>query len=129
MATVTLRDVNDTPPRFSPSVYSVSFPENERGNPSVLKLSVNDPDTTGTIRAISSLDRETQDLYRLTVSASDSVHTSTASVTISVTDNNDHSPAFNQSFYSFQVHEDADIGATVARGILCVISENINMCV
>lgn len=45
-ARVTLRDVNDTPPTFSPSVYSQQYPENQRFDPSVVRVSFSDPDTT-----------------------------------------------------------------------------------
>ncbi|KAL8587634.1 hypothetical protein ACOMHN_045323 [Nucella lapillus] len=135
-ATVTLRDVNDTPPRFSPSVYNVSYPEYQDNDPSVVRVGWSDPDlsgqvqlrlqgdgsdkfdiqTDGTIVAIAlPLDRETKDRYTLVVTADDSVHTASASVTIAISDYNDNKPVFTQQFYSFEVHEDADSGATVAR--------------
>lgn len=65
--------------------------------------------------ALKQLDREVQSLYVLTVTASDTVFTATASVTITVSDVNDNSPTFTRAFYSFEVRENADIGATVAR--------------
>ncbi|KAL8624012.1 hypothetical protein ACOMHN_041602 [Nucella lapillus] len=135
-ATVTLHDVNDTPPRFSPSVYNVSFPEDEVKDGSVVKVTWSDPDTTGqvqltlqgpgsrlfevltdgTIMATSlPLDRERQGQYSLMLSASDGQHTASATLTITLTDHNDNSPIFTMAPYYFEVPEDADIGATVAR--------------
>ncbi|XP_076446003.1 cadherin-related tumor suppressor-like [Babylonia areolata] len=135
-ATVTLTDVNDTPPRFSPSVYNVSFPESEVKDGSVLKVGWTDPDTKGrvqlqlqgpgsesfdvlgdgTILATSlPLDREAQDQFTLLLSATDGLHTASATVTITVSDHNDNSPVFSRSPYYFEVPENADIGATVAR--------------
>ena len=49
-ATVTLSDVNDTPPRFSPSVYNVSYPEYQDNDPSVVRVGWSDPDTTGLVQ-------------------------------------------------------------------------------
>ena len=45
-----LTDVNDTPPRFSPSVYNVSYPEHQDNDPSVVRVAWTDPDTTGQVQ-------------------------------------------------------------------------------
>lgn len=49
------------------------------------------------------LDREKEDKYTLVVTANDGIHTTSASVTITISDYNDNSPVFTQSFYSFEV--------------------------
>jgi hypothetical protein len=76
--------------------------------------------STGEIRVATSLDRETQERYSLTITAEDNGGKSnSATVNIKVEDVNDQSPEFNQTFpYSFRVSEgevDAIVGMVEAK--------------
>ncbi|CAG5122527.1 unnamed protein product, partial [Candidula unifasciata] len=59
------------------------------------------------------LDYEVKTFHNFTIEATDGVNRSSALVYIRVVDENDHSPIFSQSFYSFDVVENAEIGYTI----------------
>lgn len=71
---------------------------------------------TGDIFVIEPLDYESFHEYYLTVEASDGgapALTDLATVSINLTDVNDHSPVFSQDVYSTVVSEDVPLGRTV----------------
>ena len=69
---------------------------------------------TGEIRLDTVLDRESTDLYQLTVSATDGGSpvplTSTAKVIVKVLDVNDVTPSFDTSLVEISLSEDAHLG-------------------
>ncbi|XP_071083481.1 cadherin-23-like [Haliotis cracherodii] len=71
---------------------------------------------TGVITTASRLDRETNDRYVFVVVAQDTgvpPLTGSTTVTVTVTDVNDHAPQFSSAQYSGQVVEDAPIGTCI----------------
>lgn len=142
--TITLLDENDNPPTFVPPFgYAVVAPEDEPVGSVLLVPAATDPDlfgggqisfrkatssplsklscfsvnsTTGAIRLEDSLDRETDSLVSLIISAHDngepSLVTSTT-VQITVTDVNDNPPQFSQEAYIATVSEQHTLGAPV----------------
>ena len=123
---VRVQDVNDLPPELETDVYEIEVPENIPLNEVVFTVQATDNDTnpenrnisyllsgdrfaidesSGAIRAIASLDRETTSTYSLTVFASDGVGSDTAILNIIVTDVNDQPPMFNQSQYTITLPE------------------------
>lgn len=123
---VRVQDVNDLPPELGTEVYEIEVPENTPLNEVVFTVQAVDNDTdpenrmvsyllsgdrfaidtsSGEIRAIATLDRETTSMYSLTVSASDGVGSDTALLNIIVTDVNDQPPVFNQSQYTITLFE------------------------
>ncbi|RLV84253.1 hypothetical protein DV515_00016305 [Chloebia gouldiae] len=78
---------------------------------------------SGWLYVKSALDRETRDLYMLTVLASvggtgavaDARKTGTSTVRISITDENDNSPRLSEERYFFTVSENQAPGSTVGR--------------
>lgn len=67
---------------------------------------------------MSSLDRETEDNYTLTIKAQDDGQpskSSTAQFTITVTDVNDNKPKFGKSSYSFTIAEDNNVDDLVGK--------------
>ncbi|KAK3099557.1 hypothetical protein FSP39_006219 [Pinctada imbricata] len=135
--TVTILDQNDTPPKFNNNSYTEVLSEGISTGSEVLKLSVTDPDTqggttniritsgnedntftvdnSGSIKIVRQLDRESHPQYRLKLEATDGQNTAQATVTFTVTDTNDNTPTFTQTFYSFNVPEDSPIGTILAR--------------
>ncbi|KAH9503770.1 hypothetical protein Btru_066586 [Bulinus truncatus] len=75
-------------------------------------------ETTGALKVIRNLDRESRSSYNLTVKASDDVpgsanqKTATVDVSILVTDVNDEKPVFTQGLYFLNVSESAKAGPT-----------------
>ncbi|KAL3880762.1 hypothetical protein ACJMK2_032977 [Sinanodonta woodiana] len=62
------------------------------------------------------LDRETQDLYKLTVVAQDGgnpMRTGTLKITVVITDVNDNAPKFTQSLYNVTIKEDIELSSTI----------------
>ncbi|XP_076454243.1 cadherin-23-like isoform X3 [Babylonia areolata] len=141
--TITLSDYNDNPPKFvsefEPSnEYRVNVSEAQNVNTVILRVSATDADRgqTVTYQMDSSgagdessfsvvgetvvlqhrLDRETQPSHTFTIVAKDSGDpqlSSTATVFITVTDENDQIPKFEDYPKVFQVPEDADVGYEV----------------
>ncbi|CAJ1065064.1 protocadherin Fat 4 isoform X1 [Xyrichtys novacula] len=134
-------DVNDNPPVFSRGTFSVSLTEGAKVGTCFLSLNVSDKDdgdngdfklrvvsgddrtafflnSAGSLCLNTELDRETQSLYNLTVTANDCAQpesaqfTSTARVTVEVHDINDNAPLF-KSAEILNIPEDAALHSVV----------------
>lgn len=130
---ITIVDVNDSPPEFEYSLYSVEVPEDTPVNMTVLTVNANDNDTsdvityflsglefnvhptTGEISSALSLDRETEISYSLIVVASDGRFSTSATVFISVSDVNDNAPVFNESLQTLTLVENYPSGVTFVQ--------------
>ncbi|XP_033127144.1 protocadherin Fat 4-like [Anneissia japonica] len=132
---ITVTDINDNAPVFEKDSYRVTIPENASPGSLLTSVSATDIDSSGSIsyriinadpalfqivstsgelRTAAILDRETEQLYRFSVEASDGTLTSRASVEIEVNDFNDNDPIFSEPVYSFSVSEDEVINSEVA---------------
>ncbi|KAI8501937.1 hypothetical protein Bbelb_203490 [Branchiostoma belcheri] len=133
-ATVSIRvgDVNDNVPIFARQYYNISVPENS-DNKLVLSVVATDDDIgtngqvrysligadnftigerTGDIASTFTFDRESVSRYRFTVRAEDRgdpPHSSSAEVTVMVTDENDNLPVFLGTPYRKKVPEDTPL--------------------
>ncbi|XP_067259967.1 protocadherin Fat 4-like isoform X1 [Chanodichthys erythropterus] len=118
VVSVTIEDVDDSPPKFDQDEYTVSILENSPQDQLVLQTRVTDPDLGGfskghfimdsdtfiinsqgviSLRSDATLDRETVDNYNIEVIAVDQPVdglSSTAQVIITVLDVNDNNPQF-----------------------------------
>ncbi|XP_054575621.1 cadherin EGF LAG seven-pass G-type receptor 1 [Eptesicus fuscus] len=132
-----------TSPQFPLPSYQVSVPENEPAGTAVIELRAHDPDEgeagrlsyqmealfdersngfflidpdTGAVSTARPLDRETKDTHVLKVSAADHGQprrSAATYLTVTVSDTNDHSPAFEQSEYRERVRENLEVGYEV----------------
>ncbi|XP_058466683.1 cadherin-87A isoform X2 [Malaya genurostris] len=145
-ASITIRDVNDSPPMFNKKEYFVSMSENTApGTPLPIEMSVHDPDVGEnavfslrlndvsevfdvepklvmgssqiSIRvANGSLDYENPNQRKFIVlviaeeTKTNPKLSSTATLTVSITDSNDNRPIFEQDSYSTTVLESANPG-------------------
>ncbi|XP_043928153.1 protocadherin-16 [Protopterus annectens] len=128
LLTVRVVDVNDEPPKFEKAEYEGQVMENQPAGTAVLTVLAIDRDLgsnsivtyggvedgfavdseTGTITTTRPLDREVQDKYTITVYARDSgvpPNIAKATVRISILDENDHIPTFEQESYYLDVPE------------------------
>ncbi|XP_049325190.1 cadherin-23 isoform X3 [Astyanax mexicanus] len=137
---LTVEDVNDNPPEFDQSEYATVIPENSPNGMLVLQATVTDldqggfvgtlrlvPDTVpfsispdGSIRVKTSaeLDRETISSFAFEIEAKDTPpanFTATASVNITLSDENDNSPEFGQTTYEGEVPIDQTVGMLVVK--------------
>uniref|UniRef100_H2ZGL4 Cadherin domain-containing protein n=1 Tax=Ciona savignyi TaxID=51511 RepID=H2ZGL4_CIOSA len=140
---ISVTDINDNAPYFGQTHYAFRLRENVRvgfviqqniwatdhdvgRNANITyslssamggeKFSINK--TTGFIKVIEGLDRESTSEYRLTVTATDGGKiplSSSALVLIDVTDVNDNPPRFHQSIFRIKVTEDLPVGTVVFR--------------
>ena len=136
LLTVNVLDENDNSPNFTQSVYNATVAENSPINSTIVTVEASDSDShvgefgsifyalqgagnefdifpgTGEIVVNTmNLDRETVSLYTLTVVATDyglPARSSTANVIVTVTDENDNAPVFQQSVYQSNIREDAE---------------------
>ena len=145
VVTVNLTYANDHAPVFDTPVYSGSVPECAEDGTSispVITLRATDDDSdsvisyyiedspTGNLFRLNHrgqvadmvsagvYDRETTDTYIFTVFATDGIlgtEDASATVTITITDCNDHSPIFTQELYDVDVPEGTASGATVIQ--------------
>ncbi|XP_058860276.1 cadherin EGF LAG seven-pass G-type receptor 2-like isoform X2 [Acipenser ruthenus] len=136
------RNVNSSP-QFQPPMYQVSVPENKPAGTAVVVVKAVDPDEgeagrleysidalfdsrsnnlfaidpqTGRVSTAEELDRETKDTHVFRVTAIDHGtprRTAMATLTISVSDTNDHDPVFEQQDYKESVRENLEIGYEV----------------
>lgn len=139
--TVKIQDVNDHTPVFPRNVYSISVLESKQENEIVMKFVATDIDQgrngelvytiirgnenkrfgifpDGTLYIAHALDRETRDMYSLTIQVRDCGDTprgSVANVTIYVLDANDNSPEFSNTTYVFSVPENRPAGTYVGK--------------
>ncbi|MCI4394856.1 hypothetical protein PGIGA_G00173570 [Pangasianodon gigas] len=132
-------DDNDNPPEFSQSFLHIVIPENLP--PGVIHTAVTfDPDNgingmvtysientfgdffidseTGAVSTTNSLDREKRSNYTLIIKAADQGSaplTSTATLSINLSDENDNNPTFDQTTYRAIVSEDLPLGSEILR--------------
>ncbi|XP_076296271.1 dachsous cadherin-related 1 [Lasioglossum baleicum] len=134
---VEVQDVNDNPPVFERNEYHVEVPEGAKLDSQILQVTAVDLDTgnnarlsyrlqgstafrispnTGWIYLAQALDRETLDRHTLTVLATDNgspAATASASVLVTVLDDNDNDPRFEKDFYGFDLLENLPSGTLV----------------
>ncbi|KAG7314164.1 hypothetical protein KOW79_022660 [Hemibagrus wyckioides] len=139
MVLCSVLDDNDNPPEFSQSFLHIVIPENLPLG--VIHTAVTfDPDSgingtvfyaientfgdffidteTGAVSTTNSLDREKRSNYTLLIKAADQGSaplTSIATLSISLSDENDNSPAFEQTSYHAIVSEDLPPGSEIIR--------------
>ncbi|XP_072571150.1 cadherin EGF LAG seven-pass G-type receptor 2 isoform X1 [Paramormyrops kingsleyae] len=136
------RNVN-TSPQFQPPIYQASVPENKPGGTPVVLLKAEDSDEgeagrleyfidalfdsrserlfavdpdNGAVTTVEVLDRETKDTHVFRVTAVDHGkprRTAVATLTIVVSDTNDHDPVFEQQDYKESIRENLEIGYEV----------------
>ncbi|XP_041987836.1 protein dachsous [Aricia agestis] len=141
---VDVQDVNDNPPVFEHSTYSVNVLESESLKTKILEIQAIDKDTGNnariTYRVVSEnntneehfkvepssgwvylaklLDRETISTHKMTIMATDNgipPLSASASLIVNVVDANDNDPVFSQTTYEFQVEENQHAGAFVGK--------------
>lgn len=130
-------------PQFQPPMYQVSIPENKPAGTSVATLRATDPDegeagrleysiealfdsrsnnlfavdpASGVVSTVEELDRETKDTHVFRVTAVDHGsprRTAMATLTVTVSDTNDHDPVFEQQDYKENVRENLEISYEV----------------
>ncbi|XP_054003257.1 protein dachsous [Hylaeus anthracinus] len=134
---VEVQDVNDNPPVFERNEYHVEVPEGAKLDSEILQVTAVDLDTgnnarlsyrlqgssafwinpnTGCINLARTLDRETLDRHALTVLATDNgspAATASASVLVTVLDDNDNDPRFEKDFYGYELLENLPSGTLV----------------
>ncbi|XP_055533079.1 protocadherin-like wing polarity protein stan isoform X2 [Wyeomyia smithii] len=135
---VTIQDVNDNDPTFSPKYYEATIAEDQPPGTPVATVTATDPDEDsrlhyeitagntrgrfsvtsqngrGLITIAQSLDYKQERRFALTITATDSgQRTDTAIVNINITDANNFAPVFENAPYTASVFEDAPIGTTV----------------
>ncbi|ROL52056.1 Protocadherin Fat 4 [Anabarilius grahami] len=135
---VEVLDINDNSPVFESHLPSVSVPEDHTVGDDVTSVKATDADAgfngevrytllggagrfsvdqeTGVITLAAPLDRETQDVYHLVITAQDQGRPSRSTTTtldISVTDINDNAPIFSKQQYEITVSEHAEVGTAV----------------
>ncbi|XP_029430115.1 cadherin EGF LAG seven-pass G-type receptor 2 [Rhinatrema bivittatum] len=136
------RNINSSP-QFQPPTYQVSVPENKPAGTPVILLKAIDPDEgeagrldysmdalfdsrsnnffvidpqTGVVTTVEELDRETKSTHVFRVTAADHGsprRTAMATLSITVSDTNDHDPVFEQQEYKESVRENLEIGYEV----------------
>lgn len=136
------RNVN-TAPQFQPPSYQATVPENQPAGTSVASLRAIDPDEgeagrleytmdalfdsrsnhffsldpiTGAVTTAEELDRETKSTHVFRVTAQDHGmprRSALATLTILVTDTNDHDPVFEQQEYKESLRENLEVGYEV----------------
>ena len=126
-------DVNDSPPEFEFSQYSIEIREDTFPNATFLTVTANDNDTssviryflsgtefkinpyTGDISTLVSLDRETRASYTLMAVASDGRFSDEATVVVSIMDVNDNAPTFNETQITLSLVENHPTGETIVQ--------------
>ncbi|XP_057655100.1 cadherin-related tumor suppressor [Diorhabda carinulata] len=133
---VTVMDKNDSPPSFKHIPLHFSVSEDLSPGQPIATIKAEDPDTigvleynlltgddgkfsldksSGVLRLIDSLDRETKQMYKLMVRCSDGNQFTDTIVNVEVTDTNDNPPVFLESAYSFDIPENAPRGSRVGQ--------------
>ena len=142
VVTVQIIDTNDNAPMFSRDLYKPSLFEDAELDTQVVRVSATDADVggnskitfsiiegdedhafavdsaTGQVSLVGSLDRETVPEYTLTLLAADGGKPSlnaTALLKITILDNNDNVPVFDQSATVFDVMETTQVGTYITQ--------------
>ncbi|KAL4226468.1 Protocadherin Fat 4 [Mactra antiquata] len=153
--TVTISDVNDVSPVCSSSLYNVRISEGTTIGSSIAQIVCTDADseppnsnistytftsgnpggefsisTTGVVTSNVLFDRETTDNYLLEIIVTDdgvtpSALSTTTSLTVVITDENDNTPTFQQTVYNFNQNEDTAIGSVT--GTVNATDDDINL--
>ncbi|XP_052402336.1 protocadherin Fat 4 isoform X12 [Carassius gibelio] len=135
---VEVLDINDNSPVFESHPATVPVPEDHKVGDEVTSVNATDADSgfngevrytllggagrfsvdqeTGVITLAAPLDRETQDEYRLVITAQDQGRPSRSATTtldISVTDINDNAPIFSEQQYKITVSEHVEVGTNI----------------
>ncbi|KAL4647772.1 protocadherin Fat 4-like [Arapaima gigas] len=139
--TVIVKDVNDNPPVFSATEYSVSVPENSPAGTAVIQTKASDRDSgvnaeitysllsgdkdtfsvdfkNGSVTIQEMCDFEVQQTYVLLVKASNtgsSAYFSVVHVYIQITGVNEFTPMFRKRQYSFTISEQSPVGTRVGK--------------
>lgn len=133
--TITVQDANDNSPQFNSTLYEAEVNENlvsafvtqvfatDRDSSSNAKItySISSSDftinnVTGEIHTARPLDREMQEIYEFTVTATDSGtshYSNTSTVRARVIDVNDNQPVFSKSNYAGTIVENTPVGLPV----------------
>ncbi|XP_038055589.1 protocadherin Fat 1-like isoform X3 [Patiria miniata] len=129
---------NKAMPVFQEQYYQASIPENIQLHSAVIQIQAISPHgrdvlysisggdefkqfdinpNTGVVNVIGPIDYESQQAYRLTIQASDTLTGAFASVMLDITvlDINDIAPSFQQKVYQTTLSEAVSVGSTVAR--------------
>ncbi|XP_077098803.1 protocadherin Fat 3 isoform X2 [Siphateles boraxobius] len=140
---LTILDVNDNAPSFAFTQFMASVYESAAPKAMITRLQANDPDeglnrkivytlvdsadgmfstdpSSGVVILEKSLDREGQDLYSITIKATDRAGadgslSTQVDLTIVVLDVNDNPPVFQKQDYAATVPEDVTVGTEVLR--------------
>ncbi|XP_075132029.1 protocadherin gamma-B4-like [Leptodactylus fuscus] len=143
---VEIQDINDNSPSFSKDIFEIGISESAFPGERFVLGNARDPDIgTNTLQSYTlspnllfslgektdsegtkhpelileqSLDREKQQTYTLTLTASDGgkpLKTGTALIKISIQDVNDNFPVFNQDIYRTSLQENSPIGSLVLQ--------------
>ncbi|XP_060667097.1 LOW QUALITY PROTEIN: cadherin-related tumor suppressor [Drosophila nasuta] len=140
---VIVTDVNDNAPEFLRAPYQVTISEEAPEGTHIMHVFTQDADeglngdvyymlssgnegnqfsldsATGQLSLLRKLDRESQEVHHLTVTARDAALknplSSTANITITVLDDNDNAPEFTQSSSEISVLETSVIGTELMR--------------
>ena len=137
--TVTVTDVNDNYPVFTPSAYSVSVLESASVSATVAQVTTTDDDSGANAVATYSIvsgnsdgkfslsgdeillaatvDFETTPQYTLYIRAEDPALSSTAVVVVNIESVNEYNPALDTSLTSVTVAEDIAIGASIYQAM------------
>ena len=132
---ITVADINDHTPIFSQNRFELFLPETQAVNEIVKVMSASDKDKgpngeltysiirgnednrfgifpDGSLYLAHSLDRESKDMYSLTVVATDNsiedARKSSVNVTIYVQDANDNAPKFTENVFEFEIMENSE---------------------
>lgn len=138
---ITLSDLNDNSPQFTPESYTVTLPEDAEVGTLVTKIHATDADIgvnrkikysfidsnkdhfkivsdSGIMTLNKPLDRESKSMYNVSVQATDQGNpklSSIAYVVVNVQDINDNPPEFTSRFYFASVPENNEIGSEVLK--------------
>ncbi len=133
---VTVKDLNDNPPRFEQTSYNVTIPENQPIQSSLWTFEAIDIDSSDRGRLTYSIlpgmndgtfemdpsgililsrrvDFETKTFYDFDIQVTDGMFTDNATVTVRVSNVDDEPPVFRESLYLGQVVENAPMGTSI----------------
>ena len=125
---LTVQDLNDNAPVFDNTSFTVSVLENQPPFTPLLRVMATDADSaiharirytlsgdlatmfalcevTGSLYTRIALDRELRETYQLSITASDGIHNSTTSLSVTVMDEEDDTPIFTQTAYTVYIAE------------------------